>query len=211
MSSTTNSPTPEEVEDVLLSCRYGDLEDVQAFVEKFGDEPLKSARDDRGNNVIHMCCGNGHTEVLQYLLPHVPSSLLMAVNDNKSPPLHWAILNNQVECTKLLAQLPEEQGGGLPMLEQKNGAGRDAFDESMWAGEGREEVSGWIEGYLGKLTGDEGYEEPEQSATAEAKSEIKEEEVDGDTVEKQDMEATISVKDGEAVEEARKGAEDLRI
>ena len=61
MSATTNSPTPEEVEDVLLSCRYGDLEDVQAFVEKFGDEPLKSARDDRGNNVIHMCCGNGHT------------------------------------------------------------------------------------------------------------------------------------------------------
>jgi hypothetical protein len=61
MSAITNSPTPEEVEDVLLSCRYGDLEDVQAFVEKFGDEPLKSARDDRGNNVIHMCCGNGHT------------------------------------------------------------------------------------------------------------------------------------------------------
>lgn len=61
MSSPTSSPTPEEVEDVLLSCRYGDLEDVQAFVEKFGDEPLKSARDDRGNNVIHMCCGNGHT------------------------------------------------------------------------------------------------------------------------------------------------------
>jgi ankyrin repeat protein len=56
-------------------------------------------------------------DLLQYLLPHVPSSLLMAVNDNKSPPLHWAILNNQVECTKLLAQLPEEQGGGLPMLE----------------------------------------------------------------------------------------------
>jgi hypothetical protein len=95
--------------------------------------------------------------------------------------------------------------------QQKNGAGRDAFDESMWAGEGREEVSGWIEGYLGKLTGDEGYEEPEQSAAAEAKSEIKEEEVDGDTVEKQDMEATISVKDGEAVEEARKGAENNRI
>jgi len=41
----------------------------------------------------------------------------MALNDSKSPPLHWAILNNQVDCTKLLAQLPEEQGGGLPMLE----------------------------------------------------------------------------------------------
>ena len=58
----------EEVEDVLLSCRYGDLEDVQAFVEKFGDEPLKSARDDRGNNVIHMCCGNGHTGKSRTLL-----------------------------------------------------------------------------------------------------------------------------------------------
>ena len=96
-------------------------------------------------------------------------------------------------------------------LQQKNGAGRDAFDESMWAGEGREEVSGWIEGYLGKLTGDEGFEEPEQTTTSNDKPEIKEEEVDGDTVEKQDMEATISVKDGDAVEEARKGAEDLRI
>jgi len=61
MSEVKKSPTPEEIEDVLLSCRYGDLEDVQAFVEQFGDEPLKTARDDRGNNVIHMCCGNGHT------------------------------------------------------------------------------------------------------------------------------------------------------
>lgn len=53
-------PTEEQVEDLLLSCRYGDLEDVKAFVEQYGVEPVQEARDDRGNNVLHMCCGNGH-------------------------------------------------------------------------------------------------------------------------------------------------------
>jgi hypothetical protein len=60
MSTTTTAPSQEEIDELLLSCRYGDLEDVQAFVEKFGDEALAQAKDDRGNNVVHMCCGNGH-------------------------------------------------------------------------------------------------------------------------------------------------------
>lgn len=60
MSTTTAAPSQEEIDELLLSCRYGDLEDVQAFVEKFGDEALVQAKDDRGNNVVHMCCGNGH-------------------------------------------------------------------------------------------------------------------------------------------------------
>jgi hypothetical protein len=40
-------------------------------------------------------------------------------------------------------------------LQVKNASGRDASDESMWAGEGREEVSGWIEGYLAKALGED--------------------------------------------------------
>jgi hypothetical protein len=59
-TTTTTAPSQEEVEDFLLSCRYGELEEVQAFVEKFGDEALENARDDRGNSAVHMCCGNGH-------------------------------------------------------------------------------------------------------------------------------------------------------
>lgn len=57
---TPARPTEEQVEELLLSCRYGDLEDVKAFVEQYGADPVTEARDDRGNNVLHMCCGNGH-------------------------------------------------------------------------------------------------------------------------------------------------------
>ena len=55
------TPTADDVEDLLLACRYGDLEDVQQFVDKFGPEPLSDARDERGNTVLHMAAGNGHT------------------------------------------------------------------------------------------------------------------------------------------------------
>ena len=53
--------TAEEKEDVLLSCRYGDLGDVQQFVEKFGTQPLSEIQDEHGNTVLHMICGNGHS------------------------------------------------------------------------------------------------------------------------------------------------------
>ena len=57
------SPTDEEKDELLLSCRYGDLEDIQQFVDKFGAESLNNIRDDSGNSVLHMVCANGHTGV----------------------------------------------------------------------------------------------------------------------------------------------------
>lgn len=58
------TPTSEELEEVLLACRYGepitDLEEVVEFVRKFGAEALAAARDHRGNTVLHMSGGNGH-------------------------------------------------------------------------------------------------------------------------------------------------------
>ena len=53
-------PNEEDLEELLLSCRYGEFEEVQAFAERYGWEAVISARDDRGNSVLHMCCGNGH-------------------------------------------------------------------------------------------------------------------------------------------------------
>jgi len=53
-------PTAEEKEDVFLSCRYGDLEDIQQFVKNFGPEPLSEIRDENSNSILHMICGNGH-------------------------------------------------------------------------------------------------------------------------------------------------------
>lgn len=55
-------------------------------------------------------------DVLKYLLPSLPVSLLSQTNENDSPPLHWAILNNHVAIVQLLVDIPEEQGGGLPLL-----------------------------------------------------------------------------------------------
>ena len=55
------TPTPEDLEELLLSARYGDVDDIQQFVDKFGADALATARDDGGNTVLHMVAGNGHT------------------------------------------------------------------------------------------------------------------------------------------------------
>lgn len=60
MTTATTTPSQEEVEEFMLSCRYGEVEEVQAFVERFGEQGVENARDDRGNSAVHMCCGNGH-------------------------------------------------------------------------------------------------------------------------------------------------------
>lgn len=55
------APTTDEQEEFLLSCRYGDLDDVKQFVAQFGVEAAAEVRDDNGNTALHMLCGNGHT------------------------------------------------------------------------------------------------------------------------------------------------------
>lgn len=59
-ASAQDRPTAEEEENVLLACRYGDDEDVRAFVSRFGLITFVRARDERGNSVLHMLCANGH-------------------------------------------------------------------------------------------------------------------------------------------------------
>jgi hypothetical protein len=56
----SSAPTAEQIEDVFLSCRYGELDEVKEFVAAHGWAPLVEARDERGNTALHMCSGNGH-------------------------------------------------------------------------------------------------------------------------------------------------------
>ena len=55
------TPTPDDLDELLLSCRYGDTEDIQQFIDRFGPDALATAHDDAGNTVLHMVAGNGHT------------------------------------------------------------------------------------------------------------------------------------------------------
>lgn len=52
--------TAEEQEDFILSCRFGELDEVKQFIDKFGSDNLLSIRDDNGSNCLHMASGNGH-------------------------------------------------------------------------------------------------------------------------------------------------------
>ncbi|KAG1781849.1 hypothetical protein EV702DRAFT_1067298 [Suillus placidus] len=95
-------PTDDDKENLLLSCRYDDLDEVQGFITKFGSDALSSVRDDNGNTVLHMTCGNGHIDVLDYLLPLVTPSILSAQNSAGSTALHWAALNQHLEVAQKL-------------------------------------------------------------------------------------------------------------
>ncbi|KAJ7099327.1 ankyrin repeat-containing domain protein [Mycena belliarum] len=130
------SPTTDEKDDFLLSCRYGDLDDVKQFVAQFGTAAAAEATDDNGNTALHMLCGNGHADLLDFLLPLVPASLLAAQNISQSTPLHWAALNSHLEIVKKLVQFPGGPGGDL--IDIKNAAGRSPLGEA--------ELAGWDDG-----------------------------------------------------------------
>lgn len=150
------SPIDDERQDLLLSCRYGDLPDIQEFVSKFSADALNDVQDDNGNTILHMAAANGHTgehastpplpcistlerrpvDVLAYLLPLVSPRLLVHKNRAGSTPLHWAAVNQHLDVAHALVQFPT--GPGTDMIDIKNGAGRSPLAEA--------EMAGWEDG-----------------------------------------------------------------
>jgi len=168
MTSTTPStppetvkdnPTAEDLEDLLLICRYGELEELQQFVDRFGKRPLEKCRDEDGNGVLHMVCGNGHLDLLNYLLPILPSSSSTLQNTSaRSTPLHWATINRQLEVIKMVVEVC-----GVGVLDIQNSKGRSVITEA--------EMSGWDEGatwMVGVMSVDAKEEEGEESVEEEA-------------------------------------------
>jgi len=142
-------PTDEEKDNVFLASRYGDVEDIEQFVIKFGPDPLNDIRDDRGNSVLHMVCANGHIDALDYLLKIVSPSLLSAQNEAKSTALHWAALNSHLEVAQKLVKCPG--GPGVDLIDMKNSVGRSPLGEA--------ENIGWEEGakwFVGVMKLDDG-------------------------------------------------------
>lgn len=75
-------------------------------------------------------------DVLEYLLPLVPSPLLAQQNHAGSTPLHWAALNRHLHVAQKLIQHPD--GPGVDLIDIKNAAGRSPLGEA--------EMAEWDEG-----------------------------------------------------------------
>ena len=70
MAPPTPVPSDDDKAEFLLSCRYGELDDVRRFVDTFGAElALTGVKDTNANTPLHMVAGNGH--------------------EGKQPPLHF--------------------------------------------------------------------------------------------------------------------------
>lgn len=55
-----NQATPEQLEDVVLAARYGEIDEVTQFIDQFSASALLEAIDDNGNTTLHMSAANGH-------------------------------------------------------------------------------------------------------------------------------------------------------
>ncbi|KIK60767.1 hypothetical protein GYMLUDRAFT_137477, partial [Collybiopsis luxurians FD-317 M1] len=171
-------PSEEEKEDVFLSCRYGDLEEVQEYVSKFGTESLSEIRDANNNSVLHMISGNGHADLLKFLLPLISPSLLSAQNSAGSTPLHWATLNSHLSIAKELVLF--SNGPGVNLIDIKNSAGHSPLAEA--------ELAGWQEGAkwlvevmnLESVTEENGTEDVEDSDTVDPGQDVEVEIQDAD-------------------------------
>ncbi|ORY88121.1 hypothetical protein BCR35DRAFT_302041 [Leucosporidium creatinivorum] len=128
--STAALPTPskDELDELLLCARYGDdsdLDDIKAFIAKFGDKWLAEAKDDRGNTCLHLAGANGHEAIVAYLLPLLPATALIAPNEAQSTPLHWMSLNYHLSVLRLLCPLLPISAFSIP-----NGKGKTAVQEA---------------------------------------------------------------------------------
>ncbi|EGO26161.1 hypothetical protein SERLADRAFT_447412 [Serpula lacrymans var. lacrymans S7.9] len=106
--------SPDDHSDFLLSCRYGDIDDINAFI--------------------------AHFDALALLLPLLPPALLSAQNASGSTPLHWASLNAHLPIAKAL--VAHSPGPGVDLIDIKNHAGRSPLGEAEMAG--WEEGASWF-------------------------------------------------------------------
>ncbi|GAA5823517.1 hypothetical protein JCM10212_005796 [Sporobolomyces blumeae] len=129
-STTRPTPTREEVEAVMDCFRYGDVDqgdfdDIKRFAERYGDDAVAELKDDRGNSALHMAGGNGHEEIVSWLLPRLPVSALSVQNSSQSTPLHWIALNYHLSILERVCPL-------LPLdaFSIKNKHGKTAVEEA---------------------------------------------------------------------------------
>lgn len=182
--------TPEALDEFILACRYGEDDGVRGFADAYGWDAAVGARDDRGNSGLHMACGNGHLGGCfeaagadsRRCEDAAPAYVCLPAATNQRRRVAAAALGGDEQpCGSgdgagQLARgarrgAQARQGGRFTSVsnkQQKNAAGRDALAEATFAGEGKEQVAGWLEGFVWKAEG--GRDEPEGAIGAETTS-----------------------------------------
>jgi len=80
-------------------------------------------------------------DLLNYILPHIPGSLLAVENTSgRSTPLHWAAVNAHLSIAQAIVSHPG--GPGSLLINAHNAAGRSPLGEAELAG--ADDVAKWF-------------------------------------------------------------------
>lgn len=126
---------------IILDARAGEMDNLKEIFMEISPSLLKCIKDSETlNTPIHMAAGNGHLDVVKYLLSLLSKEdaeeLAARKNNSGNSALHWAALNGHNEVVKLLADQYKVD------VFSKNEAGRDSLFEAENGG--HQELVNWM-------------------------------------------------------------------
>ncbi|KAJ3320606.1 hypothetical protein HDV06_005124 [Boothiomyces sp. JEL0866] len=106
----------EALHEFILNCRYGEEREALEYLETVQDKGQLITTFLSDQCPLFMAAANGHVNILTHLVKHLTPQQVNLPNSQGSRALHWAALNGQLECVKLLLQF-----GANPLLRDNSG------------------------------------------------------------------------------------------
>jgi len=95
-----NVEDKDSVELFLDAARFGDLSLVVDLYSQYSNKRVLEGRDEFQNTPLHLASGNGHLEVVKFLVSQ--GANVNALNDAGNTPLHWAALLGELQVVEYL-------------------------------------------------------------------------------------------------------------
>ncbi|KAK3325999.1 ankyrin repeat-containing domain protein [Apodospora peruviana] len=122
--------TEDEIDDLIYCARAGEKDELTTLLSALAErekkstaEILETAKDQGKSTCLHMATGNGHLEIVSFLISQFDSrpkeekqAFLDAPNEFGNTGLHWAALGGHLEVVKLLL----ENGASPALANDKN-------------------------------------------------------------------------------------------
>lgn len=189
----------EDQDSIIMDARSGDLESLkEIFTTLIDPSVLYTCQDEiTKSTALHMASGNGHFDVVEYIVSTVPKEHLKEYincqNETGNTALHWASLNGKLDIVELLCN---DENDADPFI--RNNFGHDAIFEAE--NNGKEDVETF---FLKKYdvepeSEDEG--EDENNAITIQHNE------DGSVVEKKNTTDEVIISNGSEIEQVTKEA-----